>query len=70
MEQANFDRVTGTYLILSSKGKGHGAYRVDLAAESCTCPHFTYRLQDKDTGLVCKHVATVRQQVALGQVAA
>jgi len=49
----------GTWSIDSFRGET-SAYRVDLAAGTCTCPHFTGRLAG--TGQECKHLQSVRQQ--------
>lgn len=37
-------------------------YSVDLSEESCTCPHWTFRLIDKPVGKRrCKHVLECRE---------
>ena len=44
------------------KGSNGAVYNVDLYNNTCTCPHFQYRL--KDTDKICKHLEKVRRNTA------
>ena len=43
---------------LAVKGSNGAIYAIDLNNNTCTCPHFQYRL--KGTNKICKHLKKVR----------
>ena len=47
---------------LEVKGSNGAIYAVDLNNNTCTCPHYQYRL--KDTNKICKHLKKVRWNVS------
>jgi len=49
----------GKYAVSSDSGK---TYEVDLAKNTCTCPHFIHRL--RRLGGECKHITAVKESVA------